>query len=257
MTPIRLICQSVFVACSAAAFLTWPATSLRADSAASLIQAECNALGVSQYEIAFVTGDGTTATDSTIGDYNTFVTTEAGLAYSSGTLSSIAPLGASWAAIVSTDYQNAAANAPDPNGIPVFDTQGNLITSGTSSLYAGLALTSKLQFTQSGTLATPEVWTGSTVSGAGRVNFTAGNDVTNKVTIGYDDRTDTTWIAAVTGEGGGYYFPSTDTLPVYALSSEISVSYLPSFAIPEPAVTTSLLGMALLGMGGFFLRPRH
>ena len=130
----------------------------------------------SEYEIAFVTSGVTTATSSTIGDYNTYVTNQAGLA--SAYLSDFVPSGTPWHAIISTLSVAASANAPDPTGIPVFDTKGNLLTftSPARSLYSIFgANNGPIQYTQTGGApSTTNVWTGSTYEGAGVPSAEAG-----------------------------------------------------------------------------------
>ena len=101
-----------------AALLSFSAVLLLAASNAraavlSTIEAtlQANNLGP-QYEIAFVTSGVTTATDSIIGDYNTYVTNQAAL--SSPYLSDFVPPDTSWKAIISTQSVATTTNAPDP-----------------------------------------------------------------------------------------------------------------------------------------------
>ena len=61
---------------SLVAFATSSSILARAD-VLSAIQAEFATLGVTEYQIAFVTSDGTTADSTNIQDYNNFVTAEA------------------------------------------------------------------------------------------------------------------------------------------------------------------------------------
>jgi hypothetical protein len=253
MTSLLSISRFLLITAFAAA--TFSAAQLRAD-ALSMIEAECATLGASQYEIAFVTAATITGTDSNIATYNSFAASQAGTAYSGGTLDTIAPQATTtWAAIVSTTTVSASNNAPDPAGIPVFDTQGNLVSAGTASIYSGHNLNNPIQYTQSG--GTPaagysEVWTGSTVNGVQRSNFGLGN---SNVSYGYYDGPGTSWITAV--PEGAQYNPASDSLPIYALSNAIPVpNVLP---VPEPAAITSLAGMTVLAafFGGHWFLGGH
>ena len=88
----------------------------------------------SQYEIAFVTSDGTTATSPDITDYNNFVTREANQD------AILAGLGVTWHAIASTDAVTANLNAPSSGTIPIYNTAGLLVADASSPLYSGQLL---------------------------------------------------------------------------------------------------------------------
>ena len=125
----------------------------------------------SQYEIAFITSGGINATSSSITTYNTFATNQAAQ-------DAQLPSGLSWHAIVSTASVGANANAPSVGSIPVYDTQGHLLTNPGQSLYQFSNATPGLfgiEYDQNGNLVqnnanisgTPEpvIWTGSTDAG--------------------------------------------------------------------------------------------
>ena len=124
----------------------------------STIKSECATLGATQYQIAFVTSDGTTATSSKIQDYNNFVTAEAVLG--SSYLSDFVPPGATWKAIASTDSANAITNAPVYSGVPIFNAAGQLLTVG-PLLYSDSGLQPLLDDQFGDAVGGTSVWTGS------------------------------------------------------------------------------------------------
>ena len=77
-----------------------------------------------KYEILFVTLDTTNAASTSIGTYNAFATTEATNSPVLDALTTEHDL--KWNAVVSTTTVDAVNNAPD-NGIPVYNTQGQLV----------------------------------------------------------------------------------------------------------------------------------
>jgi hypothetical protein len=190
----------------------------------------------SQYEIAFVTAGGIAATSSAISTYNTFATSQAALDTS-------LPSGLTWNAIVSTASENANVNAPSSGSIPVYDTQGNLITNPGQSLYGMSSATPGLfgiEYDQNGNLVannisiegtpSPIMWTGSSDIGVGVSGETLGSS--NPI------------MTLVSGYGQGWLDgepltlfhlvgsppPTVSSLfPVYALSSPIT------FTAPEPS----------------------
>jgi len=207
-------------------------TQLKAD-VLSTIQAQCNTLGATQYEIAFVTSGGTHASSSDIANYNSFVSTQA--LSGSGYLSDFVPNGTTWNAIISTATVAASGNANN-QVIPVFDTQGDLVTS--NNLYSA-ALQHTIAYDQLGmTHIQSYAWTGSMLDGSPQPGYTAGSA---DVYLGRIDSIPDWNTGASTSSQGGLY-------PLYALSSPIN-------DVPEPA-TLSLLGTALLGLGVAYLRRR-
>jgi hypothetical protein len=192
----------------------------------------------SQYQLIFITADKTPATSSNIGDYNTFVTGEAALNPSLPSTT--------WDVVGSTATVSANVNAPSFSGVPIFDTQGNKIVSGSSSLYSGSILF-PIDHDQYGNLApTSAVWTGSLANGASWTpNFPLGSGI-GDVGLGVDIFTDARWIFE--NAAGS---PSSSSLPVYALSAPITVS-----PTPEPA-TIALLGIGLLAIRGLRARRRQ
>jgi hypothetical protein len=101
----------------------------------------------SQFEIAFVTSQYTTATSPNIADYNNFVSAQALSA--SGYLSDFVPSGTTWNAIASTEATPAYLNAPNTGTVPVFTTAGQLVSDSEYPLFGG-NLIAPLNDTQAG-----------------------------------------------------------------------------------------------------------
>jgi hypothetical protein len=200
-----------------------------------------------QYQIAFVTAHTTTATNSDINYYNNFVTTEANQD------SILAGLGVSWKAIASTATVRAYDNAPSNGSIPVYNLAGQLVEGVGTSLYntnmgpyphtANLIL-NPIDYDQYGEQygvnEGAAVWTGSTVGGNiypnDYYNGIPGYLGSSFVHAGVSTATAGYWI------DGGIATWSTDLLPLYALSSPITVT------TPEPSTIALLLTASLGGL---------
>jgi hypothetical protein len=180
----------------------------------------------SEYQLIFVTTGGRNATSKNIADYNAFVTAQAAL-------NSSFPAGVTWSAVASTAAVAARDNAVNPAGVPVYNTAGMLLCSGTSSLYNTLPLLALPDYDQNGALNPAAAWTGSEYDGTiagGLGNGAAGAEST---VVGFPDRL-SNWLS------GSVATPDND-LSLYGLSSPITVP------APEPS-TLALLVPGLVAL---------
>jgi hypothetical protein len=111
----------------------------------------------SQFQLIFVTTDTTAASSSTIGTYNSFVTGEA--APINALLSADGIHGVTWAAVAATTSTQASANAPTYAGMPVYDTNGDLVAAS-GGLYTLSSLNHAPDYDQNGNFSNTTVWTG-------------------------------------------------------------------------------------------------
>lgn len=177
----------------------------------------------SQYQLVFVTASSRGATSAAASDYNTFVTQQAA--------QNTALPYATWRAVISTPTLNANQNAPTSLSVPIYNTNGQLIATGSSDFWfpTHLAATNYDQF---GLLYNTSVWTGSNPDGTAASPASA-----SYTTFGTTTYTDRGWINDRTDR------PDLAVHPVYALSSTIT-------AVPEPhlsLVGTVVIGLVILG----------
>ncbi len=179
----------------------------------------------SQYQLIFETSECTAAWSADISYYNSFVTQQAAL-------SSSLPA-ATWSAVASTWTVNASANAPVYDSVPIFNTRGQLVATGTQ-LWSG-ELSSLPEYDQNGDLFGGLVWTGSLPDGAiaPLPLGTGGSSYFGDL----DSPGPGQWI------DHGVYLPSGSLFSLYGLSSPITVP------VPEPG-TVTLLGPAMSGLAG-------
>jgi hypothetical protein len=185
-----------------------------------------------QFRIAFVTFDPMAATSTDIGDYNTFVNTQANL---SGSF--LAGLGVTWYAIGSTDSVNAIDNVNQggPTDVPVYNLNLALLalTTDTDGMFNGSgALGDTLNVDQFGNPYNGLVFTGTLVLGQAFTEAALGDTL---VAEG-DSTAASSWIFGALGS-------STDTLPLYGISGPITIP------TPEPMTVGLLLAGGLLLVG--------
>jgi hypothetical protein len=178
----------------------------------------------SQYEIAFVTADTTTATSSDINYYNNFVTREVNQD------AALASLGVSWHAIASTASVNANKNAPFNSQIPVYNTLGALVANAASPLYVPVLLNS-MRGDQFGNSGLKYVWTGSNYDG--NALHPLGGNYGAMDTLGFTSLNG--WY-----NDGGATANNYIVFSLYGLSNPITV-------VPEPSA------LILLGIGAISL----
>lgn len=183
-----------------------------------------------QYRIVFVTSTSTTATSTTIGDYDTIVNTDANAA---GSL--LAPLGATWEAIGSTSSVNAIDHIGSAD-VPIFLLDGTKVADSTLGLWslAGLDTASGIDLTETG--GTPGLFTWTGTDGNGKADPL---DYLGSAVAAIEGCTITAnnplWVNA------GNPKPSTE-LQLYGISSVLTVP------TPEPTYGLILAG-ALLVLG--------
>jgi len=197
------------------------------------------------YRIIFVTLDMTVATATTIGSYNTFVTTQAGLAGSTETKD----LATTWTAVGSTKLTSAAVNTGTTGagtGIHIYTPQGSgnyqLVATSYTDLWDS-SIATGIHYgdgTQAGDGTGGEVaWTGTDPDGSTRP---AGADGSYLGSGPGGDQT----ANYITNVRGGYTDSNWITGPSRSDSAPQSMMGM-SGVIPEPA-TMSLLAIGGLGM---------
>ncbi len=201
----------------------------------------------SQYQIAFLTSAGTTATSTNIADYNSFVTSQAAL-------SSSLPTGVTWTAMVSTPSTSLTSNSVTHSNVPIYNTYGQLVVSNGTTVWSS-SYANPIDYTQNGQIAQSlpyvndgghrdNVWVGE----LGLWNYFSGPP-TGWATSGNITP------SSCAEYGIGDEIPFSNTLPsneyygLYALSSPITV-------VPEPS-TLVLLGIAVIGLVGFAWRRKR
>jgi hypothetical protein len=220
-----------------------------ADSMASSLPPASYPNGATEYEILFVTSGSTSPTAQSIGTYNSFVTAQANAA------GSILPTGLTWNSVVSTqliiqagqlrtirDF-STSANAPSQANIPVYNTQGQLITN--LGIYSGSLLSALPEYNQFGLLEQTAVATGSSASGGPNSPLgTNGGWYVGQSGLGIAAHTNGEWLsdASMTGTNAAF--------PIYGLSAPIQIESQAN--TPEPAtltlLTTGLFAFASYGI---------
>ena len=195
-----------------------------------------------EFRVVFTTADGMTADSASVGDYNGFATAEA------NQNPTLAALGATWYALVSTPTVNVIDNVPSPSSrtSPVYNTAGQLVVASTGTLWAhNNTLLNPVCFDQFGNLASwQNVCTGSYANGyavsgqaLGQFYYDSSQGYWESPWLGEVGSTSKTWV------NWGYWHDihlsavQDREFHYYALSSPITV------ATPEPS-TLGLLAAA-------------
>ncbi len=204
----------------------------------------------SQYQIAFLTAATTTGTSGSESYYNSFVTAEA------APLTALLPSGVTWSAITTTwdgtTLTQAYDNAPTQTGLPIYNTLGQQVLGSGGILLSSDDQPSNLLAPMDGDqygdqmtrLSYPQgyiVWTGIypyPIFGSEPLGPVFPADAG----WGLFDTTSSSW-AWVDAS------PVTVALPVYALSSPITVP------VPEPS-TFALLGIGAISLLAYAWRRR-
>jgi hypothetical protein len=175
------------------------------------------------YQLVFLTAEGRDARSANIADYNAFVTSQAAL---SATL----PAGATWRAVGSTRTVWARENAPNPQGIPAYNTQGVKVADG-GELYTKFPLVPIASDQYGSSVGQAMVWTGSLPDGS--VLPDPGHAL-GEANPGF----------GIDCSGGGWLTLSVasavNPLRLYALSSPITVP------VPEPSTAALLVTTAVI-----------
>ncbi|MEM7205356.1 MAG: hypothetical protein AAF628_34185 [Planctomycetota bacterium] len=173
-----------------------------------------------QYRVLFVTDSTRDATSTEVADYDAFVTADA------DAVPTLAALGTTWQAVVSTESIHAlahtAATPPFAGPVPVYRPDGARVaddsTGGRSHLWGtitGAPLSAPVRMTASGQDAGDAwVWTGST--GAGRADWPLGDTSRPNATIGRTLQTTNRWLRTTN-------LPQTRSLRLFGLSGILIV----------------------------------
>ncbi len=189
------------------------------------------------FRIVFVTDALNAGTSSSIGDYNSFVSTDA-TSEAAGGLVTYNGVALTWSAIVSTTSTDAIPNV-GVSGAPVYLAGGTLVTSSDSSsgLWSG-SLSNPINQDLKGTVLNDTgVWTGTLTSGTGAPAHQLGN---SSVEIGSTGSENSSWVAA-------FPFPTgLEDLAIYGISQVLIVP----ISVPEPS--TLVMAGTVIGAGCAF-----
>jgi hypothetical protein len=202
-----------------------------------------------QYRVAFITSGTIVPSTTDLSVYNSFATTEAGLA---GSL--VRGLMTSWTSIVSNSVTSALTNTDTdptpagPTGVPIYLVDGaTRIANNYDDLWDG-TIAAPLGLTQFSTAPTGGLidymaWTGTNEDGTSSALFSMG---TSSIIGGFATETSRFWVASsLIGVGPELHYAD----HLYALSGVLT-------AVPEPASGVSLAA-ALLCFGACRRRWRR
>ena len=192
-----------------------------------------------KYHVIFVSSTTRNALSPNIADYDAHVQAAADAAgIGSG-------IGISWSAVGSTTgvsaYDHLSPLFSDPNTVPVYNQNGELLATSFADLWDGELLAPySVLYDENGSENISLVWTGTANSGgAAYTNFTLGS--ANGNSIFGNSNSPYTW---ETNAGGN----ASQLFSIYGLSQELTV-------VPIPAAVW-LLGSGLFGLGWFKRKSR-
>ena len=195
-----------------------------------------------QFRFVFVTPGTRNATSTSIGDYNSFVNTQAGGATYGGTV-------VNWYAIASTSAVTAKNNITGLQTTPIYLANGTKVANDLSTNSGGLwgvtvatPLQSPINYMLTGQVGTGRnIWTGSNLNGTGLSGFELGSGFSFSAE-GLTSGSDSQWIQQTIGS-------SATALSLYGISEVLTVQ---TSAVPEPS--TYALFCISLGVVGFARR---
>jgi hypothetical protein len=196
-----------------------------------------------QFRFLFLTSGTQAATSTDIGDYNTFVNSQASGATYEGNV-------VSWKAVGSTATVSARDNVGGfGTNVPVYLTNGTLLagdlTTGTSSkgLWSGTLFTTPTIGIDGNSVTTNFAYTGSNKDGTGFTGRQLGASIVQYGMPGF-----------LVNDLGGYFsitgMPNSNAANFYGVSSELTVA-----PVPEPS--TYAMALAGLACGGYSLFRRR
>jgi hypothetical protein len=121
------------------------------------------------YRLAFVTSDTHDALSNDISVYNAFVTAQAS---QDTTLNA---LNLTWQAIASTASVDAYQNIGASFTVPIYNLAGQLVASGSASLWSGNDLANPIDVNQFGDTVPGYIWTGTLPDGSGLTSHELGS----------------------------------------------------------------------------------
>ncbi len=219
---------------------------------ASVFNAPTGLAAGSSYRLMFISADATTAASSSIGTYNSFVTSEA-------QLNPLLPV-TTWSAIVSTKNNNAIANTDGGStssaaytSDPIYMVDGTEVVASLENYFAANAYLFNSDFSSSlviNPLAEDQygnpnggyIWTGSNADGSTAKRHAMGS------------KDPQTWDPYRDGTpSNGFTYPKSDQFSVIGISAPILVGT----PVPEPASAPVLAtGAAMLAAIGLRRRSR-
>lgn len=193
------------------------------------------------FRYVFVTSTGRDAVSRDMADYDSFVTQAA----SAAGLTTYGGSAVSWQALASADEDHIdAVTRVSAGSAPLYLITGEKVADTGNDLW-DKTLDHPINMTELGTTYNGEVWTGTFWNGVGlwRLGdtFGAGGSL-----VGRSDVVDLGWTWNLVN------YSQEDSLPLYAVSSELTAQ-----AVPEPGTLTMFVGLGICGILGTRLSRRQ